>query len=593
MVLSSFLKNGKDLVTKKQDTILSAALVIMIATIATKILGVIKLVLLAHNYGTSRTLDIFYAANTLPEIIFNIFVIGSLNTALIPVLSECLGSKNSKKIWKIFNSILGIACIFLFILGLIGIIFAPQIVNILINLNVTHTDQPFTPSDLILMTYMIRILFISPVILGISFLISGILLVHKRFLITQVASILYTVGFIISIFIFVPIMGPIGLCWGVVLGSVLHLIVQLPVLKFLGMKFSWSIDWKENRLKKIGFLMAPRVLGLAGEQIGVFVDTVLSLGLLTGSLAAFEYANTYYIFPVALVGWSFSQAAFPTLSDEYSSGNKDSFKKNFIKTFQQILYLILPLCVIFLILRLPLVRLLGLGKDTQFFWQGTIITAWVLLFFALSIIFQSILSLLIRAFYAMHDSITPVKVSVITLIINIFLSIYLVKLFSRFDETQKVLNLLNLKNYLSFSSGNSWMAVGGLAAASTISAFIGMTILFIILSKRIEGFGKHLLWIPLLKKMIATFVMGGVMYALYKTLDIVMNTTKTLELIFLLGITCYVGISIYVLITFLLEDEEIEFVYKFATRIKGILYSKKNMPAGVVTPIVNSNEEVV
>lgn len=577
----SIFKNGKDFVTKKQETILSAAVVMMVAALTTKILGLVKIILLANIYGTSRALDIFYAANTIPEIIFNLLVIGSLNTALIPILAECLHKENEGRMGHVFNTIVSISAIVLFLIGFVGIIFANQVSFALVHLNVSQPNPPFSSIELSTMADMIRILFISPIILGISFLVSGVLIVHKRFLITQVASVVYTIGFIISIFVFVPFMGIIGLCWGVVLASLLHLLVQLPVLKFLHIKLQFVTDTKDIYVRKIGKLMLPRLFGLAGEQLGNFVDTVLALGLIQGSLAAFKYAYTYYIFPVSFIGWSFAQAAFPTLTEEYTKGKMDSFKINFIKSFQQILYLILPLTVTVITLRLPLVRLLGIGKDTQFGWNGTIVTAWVLLFFGLNIIFQSVLSLLIRAFYAMQDTKTPVKASLLGLVINVIFSIYLVQVFGRFDVTKGFWgNIIQIKHFLS-GTGGDWMAVGGLAAAGTIASFLTMIIMFLILQKRLEGFDKKSFWTPLTKKIFATALMASIMYGVYRTLDVLMNTSHTLELFFLILITCYIGFSVYILVTYLLRDDDIDLIYRLGSRVQNLLYAKKDLPGGV------------
>lgn len=586
----SLFKNGKDFVIRKQETILSAAVVMMVATLATKVLGIVKIILLANLYGASRSLDIFYAANTIPEIIFNLLVLGSLNAALIPILSECLTKGSNEKLQIVFNKVLSIASVTLFIVGILGIIFAPLVKQLLVNLHITTVSPAFTTHDLDTMTYMIRILFISPVILGISFLISAVLIVYKRFLITQLASVVYTIGFIISIFAFVPFMGIIGLCWGVVLGSVLHLLVQLPALGVIGVKLEFIVDIKDIFVKRVGRLMLPRLLGLAGEQLGSFVDTVLALGLLPGSLTAFKYAYTFYIFPVSFIGWSFAQAVFPALSEEFAKDKIESFTQTFLKSLQQTLYLILPSAVVFIILRLPLVRLLGIGKETQFGWNGTIVTAWILLFFGLNIIFQSVLSLLIRAFYAMQDTKTPVKASLVGLVLNIVLSIYLVKVFGRFDITQGAKNLFHI-SYLFQGTGGDWMAVGGLAAAGTISSFITMAVMGVVLERRLHFFSKDLFWTPLYKKLIATGVMALAMYAVYRTLDTLMNTSKTLELIFLLLITCYIGLSVYIIATFILKDDDIDLVYRVLNKAKDSLYGKRNIAASIDDSLKIKSEE--
>ena len=283
-MLFSFIKNGKDLVTKKQETIVSAAVIIMITTLIIKFLGVFKMTLLAHTFGASRELDIFFAANTIPNVLFNICVLGSLNTALIPILSEVLEKNGAEKLWEVFNSFLNIFAIVLIVTGIIGIVEARYITQFAVSFNISGSQAAFTLADRDLMSEMMRVMFLSTLILGVSFLMSGALQVYKRFLVTQLASILYTFGFLAGIIVFVPIMGVIGLAWGVVFGALMHLIIQYPVLKHLGLKFNFKIDLKSVYVRRIGKLMLPRIIGVAGEQIAIVVDTVLALALQPGAL---------------------------------------------------------------------------------------------------------------------------------------------------------------------------------------------------------------------------------------------------------------------------------------------------------------------
>ncbi len=574
----SILKNSRDFVSKKQETILSGALVFIIATTATKLIGIIKLVLLANMFGTSRSLDMFYAANTLPEIIFTLLVTGSINTAIIPVFSKFTGKK-SDEFNSVFSKLFTFASLLLSVLALIGIVFAPFIVKALVDFGISKPTPPFNAFEFAEMSEMIRILFISPFILGLSFILTGILMVHKRFIITQIASVMYSLGFILSIFIFVPFFGVIGLCWGVVLGSVFHLIVQLPVIKMLGIDFKFDFNFKNNYLIEMLRLFSPRVLGLLGEQLSVLVDTILAIGLISGSLSAFKYAYTIYLIPVVVVGLSIAQAAFPVLVEEYSLGKIDSFKKNFSKSLQQILFFSIPLAIIITVLRLPLVRLLGIGKDTMLGWDGTLATAWVLFFFGLNIIFQSVIALLIRGFYAMQNTKVPLRASLITVIVNLFLSIYLVKVFGNFSAYRGVIgNFMHINLLPSFVSGsNGWMAVGGLSLASTITSFIVLIYMGSVFKKSIGGLKRDEFKIPLIKKVVSGGVMGIAMYGVYILLDSLINTSHTIELIFLIAIVCYVGISVYIFLAYFLEDEESELISKIAGKIKNILLMKENV----------------
>ncbi len=580
-IFTSFQKNGASFFVKRQNTIVSAAFVIMSITIIAKILGLFKLTLLANFFGLSRNLDIFYAADSIPQIFFNILIIGSFNTALIPVIGELIFKKKTKMMWKVFNSFLNIFALVLLGIGILGIIFAREIAILFIYFSTIYRSSSipnFSYSDISLLSSLMQILFISPIILGVSFIFSSLLQVYKRFLVTQIATILYNVGFIIGILFFSPFLGVYGLCWGIVLGSVLHLLIQFPVAKYLGFSYKKSILTLKNKyMKELLVLSFPRFIGLAFSQLAYFVEAFVAFALVPGSLTAFNWASSLYLFPVSIVGWSFAQASFPTLTEEYSLKMVKSFKQTLSKTINQTLFFIIPIFILILILRLPLVRLiLGPGSNSKFGWNDTILTSWILMFLSLSIVGQSILSILIRAFYAIKDTKTPVIVEISTFILNIILALYFVRVFGNFPVVSPTIqNLLNINNYIHFNSAFTWKAIGGLGFASFIAVSLNVIVLIYILSKKLQGFSFMEFYLPIIKKFISGISMSLVMYFVYKILDAIFNTTKTIDIVFLFIITAYIGVSVYLLVSFILNDEDLDLITKGVYSFRDFIYGKK------------------
>ena len=578
---NSIQKNSTSFFVKRQNTIVSAAFIIMAVTALSKILGLFKLTLLANIFGLSRSLDIFYAADSIPQIFFNILVLGSFNTALIPVIGELVFKKKSKTMWKVFNSFLNIFALVLLIVGILGIIFAKEIAELFIYFSATYRNSSipsFNPSDITLISSLMQILFISPIILGISFIFSSLLQVYKRFLVTQVATVLYNLGFIIGILFFTPFLGIYGLCWGIVLGSVFHLLVQFPVAKYLGFSYKSAIlNLKNKYIKELFVLSLPRFIGIAFSQLAYFVESFIAFALVPGSLTAFNWATSLYLFPVAVVGWSFAQASFPTMAEEVSGHMLETFKKTISKTVNQTLFFVIPIFVIILILRLPIVRLiLGPGSNSKFGWNDTILTSWILLFLSLSIIGQSLLAILIRAFYSLKDTKTPVIVEIVSFILNIILALYFVRVFGNFPVISPTIgNIFNINNYIHFNSKFTWKAVGGLGLASGIAVTLNVLVLIYILSKKLKGFSLKEFYIPAAKKLSSGIMMSAVMYFVYKLLSTIFNTAKTIDIVFLFLITIYIGLSTYIIMSFILNDPDMDLVTRAIYTSRDILYGKK------------------
>lgn len=474
----------------------SAALLITIAGLGSRVLGLLRDSLLASTFSAGDTMDIYYAAFRIPDLIYNLLILGALSAAFIPVFTGLISNDREDDAWKMANGIMNIAVMAIILLSAIFAVFAPFIMKL-----ITPGFSPEKMKGVILFT---RIMFLSPLFLGISGIFGGILTSFKRFLIYSLAPIFYNVGIIIGVLVFVRWWGTIGLAWGVVFGAALHMLVQYPAAKSLGFRHQWSLitHFSNSEVRKVAKLMVPRTLGIAISQINLLIITIFASTLASGSLAVFNFAQNLQSVPLGIVGISFSIAVFPTLSAYWARHEKDQFISSFSQTFRQILFFVIPMSIFLLLLRAQIVRVvLGHGK---FDWEDTTLTFSCLGIFALSLFAQCLIPLLARSFYAMHDTKTPFYIAIITEIINItsvllligkykvlglaiaFSLVSLVQMFlllfilrSRFDslDDKKIMRSILKIALASFSAG-IFIQVGKVAAAKMVDmdTFLGVFI---------------------------------------------------------------------------------------------------------------------
>jgi putative peptidoglycan lipid II flippase len=342
----NFLKNILNVQTKN---ITSAAFILAGASFVSLLLGLFRDRLLARNFGLGDELDIYYAAFRIPDFISMVLILGAIGAAIIPIFSEHL-VRNREEAFKYLSNLLNLFLIFLILICGILFIFAPNLVS--------WIAPGFLAEKKELTVLLTRIMFLSPIFLGISNIISGILRVFKRFLITSLAPIMYNLGIISGILFFVPRIGLPGLAWGVVLGGFLHFLIQLPILIKVGFQPKKILNISEPSFLKTLKLTIPRSIGLAATQINLIVVTAIASTLAAGSIGAFNLAESLSRPLLTLIGISFSTAAFPALSLAFSKKNKEKFTKIFFSTFNKILFFILPLSLLLFVFRDLLVKII-------------------------------------------------------------------------------------------------------------------------------------------------------------------------------------------------------------------------------------------
>ena len=458
--------NMKKIFFRKVDNITAAAGFVAVFSLLSRILGVLRDRIFAGQFGAGEALDVYFAAFRIPDFIFNIIVLGGLSAGFIPIFTGLI--KDKKKAWVFTNNILNILMLLLVFLGILGVIFAPFLMQ-LIAPGFNSAQQQIT-------TDLTRIMFLSPIFLGISGILGGVLQSFKRFLIYSLAPVVYNLGIIFGALYLVPFWGVHGLAWGVVIGALLHALVQAPAVFHLGFRYQLLIDFSDYYVRKLFLMMIPRTMSLVAAQVNLLVITIIASTLASGSLAVFNFANNLQSFPMGIFGISFAIAAFPSLSSQ--AHDYKNFIITFSKTFRKILFFIIPSTVLLLTLRAQIIRIiLGTGK---FDWEDTVMTIDTLGFFALSLFAQAAIPLFARMFFARHDSRTPFLIGLFSVFINIFLSYYL---------AQK-------------------MGVAGLALAFSIANIINFILLWIFLRKKIGSLDEVRILISAIKFSSAAIACG-------------------------------------------------------------------------------------
>lgn len=394
------------------ESISGAAFIIAITSLTSRVLGVLRDRILAGSFGAGETLDIYFAAFRVPDLVYNLLVLGALSAGFIPIFLS-LKKENQKSAWYLANNTLNILLISLIFLAILGIIFVKPLTAII--------TPGFSEIAREKTAHLTMIMFLSPIILGVSALIGGVLQSFRRFIAYSLAPIFYNLGIIIGALFFVDSLGIVGLAWGVVLGAFLHLLIQIPSAISLGWRFRFLVDLKDKATRKLVRLMIPRTMSLAVVQINLVVITIIASSLESGSLTVFNLANNLQFFPIGLFGISFAIAVFPLLSEK--ANDKDKYREIFSNTIRKILFFIVPATVLLITLRAQIIRvILGTGA---FSWRDTIMTMDALGFFALSLFAQASIPLLIRMFYARHDSKTPFYLGLISVALNVVLAFIL------------------------------------------------------------------------------------------------------------------------------------------------------------------------
>lgn len=442
----------------------------MFAIVLGQIAGLVRGIIVARAFGASPELDAFFAANRVSETLFLLVAGGALGSAFIPTFTGLLAKNEKDSAWRLASSIANAVTLTLSLLAALIAWFAPQVVRYALAPGLFADPELFS-----LTVAMLRIQLISAILFGLGGLIVGILNAHQIFLIPALTPAMYQLGIIFGALVLAPSMGIYGLAWGVVLGAVAYLLIQIPSLLKLTSgspfaRYRFTLGLKDALVRQVFLLMGPRLIGVAVVQLNFWVNASLASQMVEGSLTSLTYGFSLMIMAQAAIAQSVAIAAMPTFSAQHALNQQDEMRASLASSLRGILLMAIPASVGLILLREPLITFLF--KRGKFDEHDVQLTAWALLWYAAGIVGHSVMEILTRAFYAQHDTKTPVIIGTIAMGLNVVFSITFAKIFE--------------------SVG--WMPHGGLALANSFATALEATALFIFMRKRLNGIeGGHIL----------------------------------------------------------------------------------------------------
>jgi putative peptidoglycan lipid II flippase len=509
------------------------------------VLALVRDKMLAFTFGAGHSLDIYYAAFRIPDLLF--VTVGSLVSAtiLLPYFIERFES--SKEKGKAFSN--GIFTVFfggMTLAALAAFVLAPWLVPWAIP---GFSNDPALPELILSM----RIMLLSPFFLGLSNLFSSLTQMRYRFLVYAASPVVYNAGIIAGVIFGYPILGVPGLAIGVAVGAFLHVGIQVPFMIHEGFMPRFTLDIKWNDIKKIVLTTLPRTITLSANQLASFVLVSLASLMAVGSISIFNFAFNLQSVPLTLIGASYSSAVFPTLSRMLFKGDVAGFKDKMIVSAKHIIFWSMPIAVLFIVLRAQIVRtVLGAGR---FDWADTRLTAAMLAIFMISTIGQSLVVLFVRSFYAEGKTARPLLINLISAVIIVASGFMLYRAFSAFPVFQFFLeDLLKVQGQV----GTSVLVLG---LAYTIGIFASTIMHWWVYERTYRGFTMPV-FSTLFHSFAASIIMGYTTFLSLRLFAAAFPLTKVWG-IFMQGLCSgLVGIVVLVCVLKALRNKELEDVIR-------------------------------
>jgi putative peptidoglycan lipid II flippase len=435
----------------------------MLAILFGQLMGLVRSILVANAFPAAE-LDAFAAANRVSETLFTLIAAGALGSAFLPTFTAFLVNNDRASAWRLASSLINLVTLILSLAAVLAASFAPQIVRYLLAPGLAQDPNLFA-----LTVSLLRIQAASAVLFGLGGLVMSILNAHQIFFIPQITAAMYQIGQIFGVLVLGRWMGIYGLAWGVVIGALLFLVIQLPALLRLKGDFSFSFGGRNPDVRRVIQLMGPRVFGAAVVQLNFWVNNNLGSRMGEGSIISLTYGFMLMLMAQAAIAQSIAIAALPTFSAQYALGKIDEMRASLASTLRSMFLLALPASVGLILLARPIVSMLY--QRGEFTAVTTEMTAWALTWYAAGLLGHSVMEVLTRAFYAQQDTKTPVIIGTIAMGLNVVFSFAFARLFSQIG----------------------WMPHGGLALANSLATALEATALFLVMRARLNGIeGKYI-----------------------------------------------------------------------------------------------------
>ena len=525
-----------------------AAFLLGFFAISSQILALFRDRLLAHNFGASTELDIYYAAFRVPDFIF--ITVASLVSVsiLVPFLIDRIKQGNDEARYFIKQ---------VFTFFFVAVVLVSFVVFILAPFILSFIFPGFVDGDFDRLVYLTRLMLLSPILLGISNLLGSISQVHQRFLLYALSPVMYNLGIIAGIVFLTPLWGIVGVAVGVVLGAFFHMLIHIPFVLKKGFLPTLSFRLDFNLIYSVARLSIPRTatLGITHFLL-IFLLSLASL-MIEGSITVFSFSFNLQSVVLSIVGVSYSLAVFPTIAKLFSEGDEKRYWGYVITSAQHIIFWSVPAAVIFIVLRAQIVRVvLGTGL---FDWGATQLTSAALALFSLSVVFQGLILLFVKSYYAMGKTAIPLIVNLISGVFAVLSAFVLVFLFEEIDSFRFFIeSLLRVEDL----EGTKVLM---LPLAYSLGMALNGIIFWILFEKKHKGFSYPVL--VTLSQVFSSATIGG--SAAYVSLGIYSFFFKLETLVSVLAqgfIAGLVAVLINVIVLLLLDSKEIKTVLEILKR---------------------------
>jgi putative peptidoglycan lipid II flippase len=445
---------------------LANTLIVAGGYLLSRVLGLARDVIILGQFGTGREIDAYRAAFGVLDLIYLVVAGGALGSAFIPVFAGFLSQQREDDAWQLANSVLNLA--------LAALLVACALIALLANPLVALTiGSGFDPDKRALTAHILRLLLIQPVLLGLGGLAKAALESFDRFALPAIGSNLYNVG-IIGGALLARWLGIYGLVWGVAAGAGLFLLVQLPGLRAVGWRYRLVLRLSTPGVVQVGRLLGPRLFGQSAWQIGLVAIGSFASQLGEGAVTANAAALQLMMLPHGLIALSLGTVIFPQLARYHAAGDLRALRRVALGALRQVLFLALPAAAILGWLSGPIIR--ALFERGRFSAASTALTAEAFNFYAFGLAAFAAAEILVRTFYAMRDTRTPVYVGVLAVATNIGLGWALLRLgagleglaaaFSIANTLEAALLLALLRPRLGRLGGDFWRALGAMLLAT-------------------------------------------------------------------------------------------------------------------------------
>ena len=526
-----------------------AAYVLAAFALGSQLLALVRDRMLASTFGASHTLDLYYVAFRIPDFLFA--TVASLLSlyALLPVLSR-LEEKQKGLMVSFLRQVLVVFFVGMGAVAAVVFVLAPYLVPL--------TAPGIANTELVL---LVRILLLQPILLGASNIVAACTQMRHQFFLYAISPLLYNVGIIIGIVFLYPLWGLQGLGWGVVLGALLHLSLQLPF--FLKEKAPSTLPLRVmgKELLSVLVLSVPRTLTLAAGQISLLLLVAMASYFMPGSISIFMFAASLQAVPLTIIGVSYSVAAFPTLARLHAAGDRAAFVRYVEVALRHIFFWSIPATIMVIVLRAQLVRvILGAGA---FSWDATRLTAAALALFILALAAQSIVMLVARAYYAAGNTRKPLYFALVGVGVTVLSALVFVELFlqSAFVRTfiDSLLRVADVPGTV----------VLMLALGSAVGAITQFTFSFLFFMRDFQ-ISRLSMGALIFQSFAASVIGGAVAYAVLALTGAVGTVNTTLGLVLQGGASGVAGLATVAVVLWILGNQELtEALGSFRRRLGG------------------------